>query len=338
MELTWFITSLSKISRQSSFRPDPKYRKIWDVFEAKLFPISHEVIPFTKVLEEIKVSKIKKGVLDEECFLLNISDQPPRAVFLNDMDVVSEIGSDKNPLWDSDIIISKLGLPKGYIFLNDKERYPRLIGSSELIPYKIVDETYLPKFLKYFLMHEQVLKVFSGLESGKTPSHKRVNPVDILNTFIPKIDKKLQENAVSAIDSVENEIYSLYKSIVNPLLIINESISRFFKFDKALWKDFGKGMTAGTQKSDNKRLRYFSTPVSQVLKSNIFRFSTRFHNPFTQQLMDVLASHPTFKVNEVLSEKVVRGVQPKFEPDGDIYAIKTAQLKNGFINLVLSKV
>ncbi|MCR4321694.1 MAG: hypothetical protein NUV74_15325 [Candidatus Brocadiaceae bacterium] len=47
----------------------------------------------------------------------------------------------------------------------------------------------------------------------------------------------------------------------------------------------------------------------------------------------ILKRYPTVKVGKIITEKVRRGVQPKFEQEGEIYAIKTGQLKNGCIDL-----
>ena len=91
-------------------------------------------------------------------------------------------------------------------------------------------------------------------------------------------------------------------------------------------------MTAGTQKSTLKSLTWFPIQSSQISISNILRFSSRFHNPKTRSLMNIIKTIPKIKVSEVIKEKVHRGVQPKIDPEGEVYAIKTGQLKNGYID------
>jgi len=75
------------------------------------------------------------------------------------------------------------------------------------------------------------------------------------------------------------------------------------------------------------KAKRFSISFNQIQTTTIFRFSLRFHNPITQELTKILKRYPTVKVGKIITEKVHRGVQPKFEQEGEIYAIKTGQFK-----------
>ncbi len=326
----WYTINLKSIAKQDSFRPDPKFRRFWDVEKGIIYP-SSKSIPFRAVLEELKVSKFKKGELDDTYYLLNISDQRPKTIYLENIEEVEEIGSDKNPLSDADIIISKLGLPKGYIFLNEPEKYPNLIGSTELIPYKLINPEYSAKFIKYLLLLDKSLNSFACLESGKTPSHKRVNPFDILKAKIPYVPKEVQDFSVKKIEFIERDVIALKAQIKEPLEIINEIFAEEFIYSTELWKEFSKGMTAGTQKSNPRTLHYFPVKSSQCALSEILRFSSRYHNPVTIQLNQILEANELWHVEDVVKD-IKKGIQPIYDTDGDVKVVKIANMKNGYID------
>lgn len=325
MEIKRFSINFSSIPKQFTSRLDPKYREFWDIKKGKTVNINN-TIKLAKVLEEVRVTKLKKGELNKEYNLINISDQEPKYVAIDNIEIVEEINSDKTPLWEAEIIISKLGLPKGYIYENDGT-YECLIGSTELIPYKIINLDYNKKFLKYLLMLDEVLVNFTGLESGKTPSHKRVNPYDLLKIEIPYVSKQKQKEAEKKISVLELEIINLKSQIREDLELINEIFSNEHGYDKDLWRKYGKGMTAGTQKSNDKEKSIFPISFSSFSNSKILRCSTRFHNPLTQKLNKLVESLPTLKAENVISE-ISKGVQPKYDDEGSIPVIKIANLKN----------
>lgn len=150
---------------------------------------------------------------------------------------------------------------------------------------------------------------------------------------LPNLSIKKQNEIAAIISIIESQILNLQSQTQDPLAMINKVFAEEFDYNPTLWKKFGKGMTAGTQKSNTKTFKYFSIPFNQIQTTIIFRFSSRFHNPTTQELTKILKRYSTVKVGKIITEKVHRGVQPKFEPEGEVYAIKTGQLKNGYIDL-----
>lgn len=314
MGVNWFATKFSNIGNQTALRFDPKYRKFWDVNKGN-FISSKNSIPSYEILEEIKVTKLKKGELNEGYYLLNIADQQPKIVFLENLEEVYEIGSDKNPLWESDIIISKLGLPKGYIFLNDKEKFPKLIGSSELIPYKLKSDKYLPKFIVYFLLLDNVLKCFSALESGRTPSHKRVSPNDLLKTNFPLVLKENQERLLRKIEPLEDQIKHLKSQIEDPLAIINEVFAKEFRFDANKFNSLVK-------------TKIYKIRIKEIGMSNLLRTTYKYNHPACDYLRRFLASSEFQFLNKILKEPIHRGIQPEYNDEG-VKVIKTGTIQKG---------
>ena len=150
------------------------------------------------------------------------------------------------------------------------------------------------------------------------------------------IDINTQNNVISQIEPIETEISKLQSKIQEPLAIINEVFADYYGYSKTLWKEFGKGMTAGTQKSNAKISKYYKVGFSQIQNSKIMRMSSRFHNPNTQDLTEFLFSKQTTKISKIITRPVKRGKQPIADEDGTVYAIKTGQLKNDFVDISAS--
>ena len=113
--------------------------------------------------------------------------------------------------------------------------------------------------------------------------------------------------------------------------VINKVFAREIGFDENLYNEFGKGMTAGTQVAKDRILRTFETDFSELPRSDILRFSTRYHNTPTKKLMEFLDNIKTLEVKDVV-ESTEKGVQPKYNTDGEISVVKIANLKNRFID------
>jgi type I restriction enzyme S subunit len=151
------------------------------------------------------------------------------------------------------------------------------------------------------------------------------------NKRVIDILEKNQDQIVAKIEQIEKKIKQLKSQIKQPQEIINKVFAREFGFDENLYNDFGKGMTAGTQIAKSRKLRTFKTDFNEFSRSSIFRFSTRFHNPPTKELMDFMDTIKTLKVKDVINS-FEKGIQPKYNSDGEIPVVKIANLKNGHID------
>jgi len=121
--------------------------------------------------------------------------------------------------------------------------------------------------------------------------------------------------------------------IKQPQEVINKVFAREFEFDENLYNEFGKGMTAGTQIAQNRTLKTFNTDLREFAKSDILRFSTKFHSPPTKELMNFLDSIETLHVRDIIYENIHRGANPKYNSGGEIPVVKTGHLKNGYIEI-----
>jgi len=150
--------------------------------------------------------------------------------------------------------------------------------------------------------------------------------------IIDKLSEK-QDKIVAKIEPIEKKIKELKNQITPPQEVINKVFAREFGFDENLYNEFGKGVTAGTQSAQNRRLRLFQTDFSEFSKSDILRFSTRYHNISTKKLMEFLDSIKTLEIKDILLSTIHRGTSPKYNPDGEIPVVKTGHLKNGYIEI-----
>lgn len=327
MGLKVFTTDFQNISNQEFFRLDFGYRHFFDKQNAVIYNFDkHTLLKY--ILKEIQSNKISKGELKDEEILVDLGNIKRRYNYLINLEKVNEIGSDKNILQNGDIVIPKMQPQMGNIFLNLK--HERYIASTELLEYTINTE-YNPVFIYYLIVSKKFLTSLKKLESGKT--HRRVKSEDLLKIKIPFISKVEQDRIVAAIEPIENRIKKLKSHIRAAHEIINEVFAKEFGFDENWIFEFGKGMTAGTQIALNRKLRVFKTDFENLARSSTVRFSTRFHNQPMKKLMDFLDSMETLQVKDVLLAPVRRGTNPKYNPDGDVPVIKTAHLKNGYIEI-----
>lgn len=325
------VVRSSALSYGNQCRLDAKYNEFVYVRDWTAFPHYPDHCRISDILAAVPITKFKKGELEESSLLINISDQEAgagRLIGLRDS-CVDSIGSDKTDLTNCDIMVSKLGMPRGYIYLRPQTDCP-IIGSSEFIPY-LFRRKGQEKFYLYLLLHPEIRKVYSCLESGKTPSHKRVNPAEFLKIKIPKVADSVIANTIPRIEQYEAEIESHAQTITPPDELINEIFAEQFGFDKKLKDHFGKGMSAGTQNSAPKGIRVSSCCAKELSKSKALRLSARANNLATRDLIGVLSQHKLIQVKDILTEDIHRGVGPDYCDDGEIPVVKTAHLRNGAV-------
>jgi restriction endonuclease S subunit len=316
MVLKHFAIDSKVISSGKHCRLDQKYASFTQVQDWKVFDSQFEQAKLSDFLIALPIIKYSKGELENEAYLVNISDQLPRSGELENIELASEIGSDKTLLTGSDIFVSKLGMPKGYIFVNTlKDK--NLLGSSEFIPYQVKDQDSI-KYLKYLLLSNKMLLAYAALESGKTPSHKRVNPYEFLKIKIPVISKASQELIVSRIEPIERKIDELKKQIKPPLDIINQVFVREFNFDIEKFKEL--------KKSHN-----YYLDLSSLSSNKDLRQSVKFYRESSKFVMQELKKITASKIKFFLAEPIVLGasISPSdFDENGECYYVSMATVKN----------
>lgn len=104
----------STFSISGQCRCDAKYgifvsQDSWNAFQynGQLQALSDLLIP-------LPISKVSKGELNDDYYLINISDQTPGEGIINENNVAvaDVLNSDKTILSDCDILVSKLGMTR----------------------------------------------------------------------------------------------------------------------------------------------------------------------------------------------------------------------------------
>ena len=223
MGVVTFKTKLSKIKNDTNFRFDVKYGNFIELSEINIWNYVN-CCELKCALKPLNSPIMKKGELDEEQYLIDLSNIERKRNNLINLEKVLEIGSDKSIIKHGDIVIPKIEPKKGQFFLN--LNHCEYIGSTELIEYEINKEEFNPYFIYYLLTSNKILKILSFLECGKT--HKRVSPNNLLKIKIPKIPILIQNKLEKQIQSIETEITDLKNSKLKPLDIINKVFGEAF--------------------------------------------------------------------------------------------------------------
>jgi len=207
MGVKWFKTKVSDLKSDTSFRFDVKYGNFIVLDVAKLWKCS-DFYELKNILKPLTSPIVRKGELEEEQYLIDLSNIEHKKNNLINLELITEIGSDKSIIKFGDLIIPKIEPKKGQFFLN--LNHNEYLGSTELVEYEINKEEYNPHFLYYLLTSNNFLKILSYLESGKT--HKRVSAENLLKIKVPKISITIQNELAKQIQYIETEITKLKNS------------------------------------------------------------------------------------------------------------------------------
>lgn len=336
MGLKHFDTNLSFISKEKTLRYDVDFLSFQNKVSIQDYYSFNDLFEI-QINNAVNIDSIEGNFLYSE--IGNVSkngDIEPITLNLNernieDQDLYKKIekGDIISPK-ERDILISKVRPNlKKFIYINDENK--NYFYTSAFINLK-------PKKLNKILYYSFKTIFYNNLiaiaRQGK--GYPTLNEKDFLNL---KFNKKIidtlinkEKSILSKIDPIEKEIKKLKSKIIPSYQIINDIFSEEFNFDKNLYYKFGKGMTAGTQKSKSKELKTFNIDLKSISSSETLRFSTRFHNTTTKKLMKVLNNIDTIDVKDVVYEHD-KGIQPTYKENGEIPVIKIANLKNSFIDM-----
>jgi type I restriction enzyme S subunit len=337
MGLKYFTIDFWNIGKEKTFRCDVDFADFQNNF------LINNYYSFNNLFEFKKNNKVNIESLEDDfqySEIGNVSEygevEPVKLNFIErkveDEDYYKKIEKgDIIQVEENDILLSKVRPNLKKYVLIDKEN-AQYYYTSAFIHLK---PKILNKILYYSLRTIFCNNLIAISRQGK--GYPTLKEDDFLYLKFDKniIDKliKKQDQIVAEIEPLEKKIKQLKAQLIPPQEIINKVFAREFGFDENLFNEFGKGMTAGTQIAQEKSLRVFKTDFSELSKSKILRFSTRFHNPPTKKLMDFLDSIETLKVKDILIEPVHRGASPKYNQDGEIPIVKTGHLKNGYIEV-----
>jgi len=227
-----------------------------------------------------------------------------------------EKGSDLSPkrLEEGDFIITRSGsVGVAHRFMPpDKKIY---IPSGYLVVLRI-DETKIdPAFLELYLKSRLALEFFQIHSSGK--SQKNLSQTDIRRFFVPL--GSLPKTLYRKITGFASYIRALEMKIEEPVEIINRIFAR----------EFGYSLEKYEKRAKQNRYQKAFTDLD---KAFLLRTSIKFLHPKYDYLDEILSRHPWIKLKTLCAERIHRGVQPKYDTDGEVLVVKTLNLKHEYLD------
>ncbi len=179
-----------------------QYRAFWDLHDGLLFEdkTKFPIVKLGSMMRLHKTKTLKKGTLAEEHILIELEDlEPKNGKILNIERRVTEIGSDKTYFGNCHLMTTKLRPYLGYTILNNPEF--ELIGTTELLPFKLNTDLVYPEYVKYLLLTDEYLQKSSFLMHGK--EHPRIHPIDLLSIKVSRPDLYTQGRIIGEIQQQE---------------------------------------------------------------------------------------------------------------------------------------
>lgn len=179
-----------------------------------------------------------------------------------------------------------------------------------------VNQLWNKRFILYLLRTDKVKFILDNcLYRGIGISSYKED--DFLKIKIPQIPKSKQDEAVSKIQLIEEEISQLKNIKQQPIDIINKVIGNEFNFS---WQAF--------EEAKNKKI--FASSLLEFSNNIDCRTGVRFHNKAGIYLQNFLESKTDKKIKDFISEPIVLGksVSPKdYDENGDFYYIAMSNIK-----------
>jgi len=311
-----FTAKLSNVGAQVFLRCDPKYRHFWDNKKGvSLNQKKHSNVKIKNVLLPYTKKTIQKGPLDDERLILELNDVESRTSIILQERTVSEAGSTKLAFGDCDLVFNKLEPYLGKIVINDITK--DYIGTTEWMPLKLDKNKIQEVYFKYILLLKEFLRAFWLLRSGKR--HARIAQIDFQNMLIPLLPEK-QVRIVNQIKPIETRMVETFKQLFKPLDLVNNVLAQEFKYGLVEYEE-------------RRKIHVYTAKFQDLDKSLLARCSVRYQHPKYEYLDDILRYRKWVKLKILLNAPIQRGVQPKYKKNSDFYVIKTANLKNDYIEL-----
>ena len=224
-EFETFTTDTANISKQKYLRCGARYRAFWDVHNGLLIEDQSDtpVVALDYVMKLVKPKLLKKGELDEDFILIELEDIQSKSGRIDNIErVVREIGSDKIYFGDCDLLTTKLRPYLGYTILNNMNQ--KLIGTTELLPFKLNKYLVYPEYVKYVLLSYEYLDKSEFLMYGK--EHPRIHFSDLLKIRVPLPKREVQRDVITEIEHQESINHKAESKIAGYRQDINQLLSQ----------------------------------------------------------------------------------------------------------------
>jgi type I restriction enzyme S subunit len=225
--------------------------------------------------------------------------------------------TDKGKVNQNDILVCKDGALTGKCCFV-KFNFPiKEVMINEHVYIVRSDETYLQKFLFYILRDE-----YTQFQIKDLAYRKKGQPglnIDHLSLIkIPYFGIPEQQDILSKIENIENEIDNLINSKADTTKIINQVFGEVFGFD---WEEF----------ENIKKVKSYTSSISKFANNIDCRMGIRFHNKAGAYIQYFLESKTNKRIKDFISELIVLGksVSPSdYDEDGEYFYIAMSNIKS----------
>jgi len=204
-DLTYILENPKGVDRIDALYHSPFLKKLVDNIKEK---------DYKKLSELAKIQKGGSVQFKDSYRLIDLDDIDENIGEVVNIKEVTDLGSEKIVLRKDEVLVSKLQPEKGKIILVN-ENIDSCVGSSELIPLKVINNEITPKYLWAILRSPYVLKQWEYQITGST--RMRIGKKELKDTLIPIIEKK--DELTEKIDKLTREAKDMKFKYVNSLKV-----------------------------------------------------------------------------------------------------------------------
>jgi type I restriction enzyme, S subunit len=202
-----FKQPFHKLGQRKYIRAGARYNSFWNTYKGMIFETNKpfKTVNLRKLIVPCKTEVFEKGFLPKEYILIDEEDiEQKTGVILNE-EYVQKIESSKVLFADCDILVSKIRPYLGHVILNEKEK--PFIGTTELVPYKIVEDRIYPRLIQFMLLSNNFLELSKSIMSGK--NQPRIQPYELLDLKVPLPPREPIDLQKVTVERIEKEIGNL---------------------------------------------------------------------------------------------------------------------------------
>jgi restriction endonuclease S subunit len=225
-------------------------------------------------------------------------------------------------LREGDILIARTGFTLGKAAYITEEYAGFAFGSFCLRFSLLPDAGYRPEFIVRFLNSRvgqaQILMLRSGSDKPN------INSDQIRDIRIPAAELSLQDEANKAARKVEREAIKLKSRAKGVRSLAEDAVLRELGIEIPPASSLSYSFKLGAK---NKTLWFTQFPEGVTDRLHYLFFYSPYH------VLDILRSkYTTVPLSEICQMPVIQGDRPEYEEAGEVMALKTVDLRNGYIN------
>jgi len=219
----------------------------------------------------------------------------------------------------NDVLVTMAGtIGRCAVFESDEE----CNANQAVAILRVNTENVIPRFLAKYL-NSRLGQLFFG-KLQHIASQPNINLEEMLRIKVVLPKKLEQESILGSVSAIESQACHIEEEI-NGIKAKSNRIM-FEELKISVPKEDAKTYFFKTGKAEQSS--YFTIPFN----NSIDRLSYHFYDPKIDLLRKLTELYSTTTLNGIVNKPIMRGEQPKYIEEGEIIAIKTVDLKDGYID------